>query len=216
MTNTLRIVVWSAMTALALFLFFITAEYLSFRSDVNFLLVKQDIVFDSIWRPVFYIHVVSGMVVILVGPFQFLKIFRNKFIHWHRLGGKIYVYSILMFAAPTGLIMAFYAEGGLWSTVAFSIMSILWFITTFMAVVKIKQRKIEEHERWMMRSYALTFAAVTLRLLVPIFSILIYDNENLITISTAWLSWMLNLLIAEGMIFAISQRRKRALAQNSN
>jgi uncharacterized membrane protein len=157
--------IWLLMAMLAMILFVITASYLSFKPDVNFLLVKQDIVNDPIWRPTFYIHVISGMLVILVGPFQFLKSFRTKFLNWHKLGGKIYAYSILLLAAPTGLIMAFYAEGGLWSTVAFSIMSILWFVTTLMAVIKIKQRKIEEHKMWMMRSYALSFAAVTLRLL---------------------------------------------------
>ena len=68
-----------------------------------------------------------------------------------------------------------------------------------------------------MRSYALSFAAVTLRLLVPLFSLFILDNEDLITVSTAWLSWMLNLLVAEGMIFAIQQKHKRAAyAQNPN
>jgi hypothetical protein len=217
MIQRIQFSIWLLMAMLAMILFVITASYLSFKSDVNFLLVKQDIVNDSIWRPTFYIHVISGMLVILVGPFQFLKSFRNKYLNWHKLGGKIYAYSILLLAAPTGLIMAFYAEGGLWSTVAFSIMSILWFVTTLMAVIKIKQRKIEEHKMWMMRSYALSFAAVTLRLLVPLFSLFILDNEDLITVSTAWLSWMLNLLVAEGMILAIQQKHKRAAyAQNPN
>jgi hypothetical protein len=217
MMRQIQFSIWLLMAALAVILFVITATYLSFKPDVNFLLVKQDIVNDSIWRPTFYIHVISGMLVILVGPFQFLKSFRNKYLNWHKLGGKIYAYSILLLAAPTGLIMAFYAEGGVWSTVAFSIMSILWFVTTLMAVIKIKQRKIEEHKMWMMRSYALSFAAVTLRLLVPLFSLFIFDNEDLITVSTAWLSWMLNLLVAEGMIFAIQQKHKRAAyAQNPN
>ncbi len=217
MIQRIQFSIWLLMAILAMILFIITASYLSFRPNVNFLLVKQDIVNDSIWRPTFYIHVISGMMVILVGPFQFLKSFRNKYLSWHKLGGKIYAYSILLLAAPTGLIMAFYAEGGLWSTVAFSIMSILWFVTTLMAVIKIKQRKIEEHKMWMMRSYALSFAAVTLRLLVPLFSLFILDNEDLITVSTAWLSWMLNLLVAEGMIFAIQQKHKRAAyAQNPN
>jgi hypothetical protein len=217
MVKQIQFSIWLLMAVLAMILFVVTAPYLSFRPDVNFLLVKQDIVNDPIWRPAFYVHVISGMLVILVGPFQFLKSFRNKFLNWHRLGGKIYAYSIILLAAPTGLIMAFYAEGGLWSTVAFSIMSILWFVTTLMAVIKIKQLKIEEHKMWMMRSYELSFAAVTLRLLVPLFSLFIFDNEDLITVSTAWLSWMLNLLVAEGMIFAIQQKQRRAAcAQNPN
>ena len=207
MQDTFRWITWGLMTVLALLLFLITAEYLSFQTDLNFLQKKQDII-HSIWLPVFYVHVISSMAVILVGPFQFLKGFRNRFMNWHRRGGKIYAYGILVLAAPSGLIMAFYAEAGLWSTLGFLAMGALWFITTLMAVVKIRQRKIEEHRIWMMRSYALSFAAITLRLLVPFFSLFTRD-ENLIIISTAWLSWLLNLLIAEGMIFAIQHKSNK-------
>jgi len=199
------------MATLAAFLFAITIEYLSFRSDVNFLLEKQDIVFDPLWRPTFYFHVISGMLVILLGPFQFLKNWRNKHLSLHRFSGKIYVFGVLFIAAPTGLIMAFYAEGGIWSSVAFTIMSVLWFGTTLMALIRIKQHNIEGHKIWMMRSYALSFAAVTLRVLVPLFSVYIIDNKDLITVSTAWLSWMLNLLVAEGMILAMQNKAQKSI-----
>lgn len=198
---------WVIMTGLAVILFGITAEYLSLRTDINFLLVKQDLVGDPVWMPVFYLHVISGMAIILVGPFQFVKKLRLKSIKWHRILGKIYVYGILVIGAPTGLIMAFYAEGGIWSTVAFLVMSALWLFTTSMAIIKVKQKNIQEHQKWMIRSYALSFAAVTLRLLVPAFSEF-YMEEQLIIISTAWLSWMINLFIAEGIIFAKFSMRK--------
>lgn len=203
---------WIIMAALSVFLFAITIEYLSFAPDVNFLLVKQDIVNHTLWRPTFYFHVISGMLVILIGPFQFLPILRKKYLNLHRWIGKIYVFGILFIAAPTGLIMAFFAEGGLWSTLAFSVMSILWFVTTLMALIKIKQRDIEGHRIWMMRSFALSFAAVTLRLLVPFFSLFIIDNEDLITISTAWLSWLLNLFVVEGMIIALQSKAQKSIS----
>ena len=197
MVDTLKGISWLMMTLLASFLFVITAEYLTFQPDINFLLVKQDLIFDTVWRPTFYLHVISGMLVILIGPFQFIKKFRNKNLNLHRLLGKTYVYAILLIAAPTGLIMAFYAEGGWWSTWAFIIMSLLWFYTTIMAVVKIKQKDIKSHQKWMYRSYALSFAAVTLRLLVPSMSYWTTFSEEFIIVSTAWLSWMINLLFVE-------------------
>ncbi len=80
-------------------------------------------------------------------------------------------------------------------------MSVLWFYTTIIAIVKVKQKDIMGHQKWMMRSFALSFAAVTLRILVPVFSVFTNDIE-FIVVSTAWLSWMLNLLIVEGMIFS--------------
>lgn len=161
---------------------------------------------DRVWITAFYIHVISSMAVIITGPLQFFKWFRQRYMNWHRLAGKVYVYAILLLAAPSGLVMAFYAEGGLWSSIGFFIMALLWFFTTLMAIVKIKSRNVREHEIWMMRSYALTFAAVTLRILVPAFSMFLPFSKELIIISTAWLSWLLNLLIAEGMIFAMNQR----------
>ena len=200
MPQYLKYIPWSIMTLLAAFLFAITAEYLSFRPDINFLLIKQDLIFDTIWRPTFYIHVMSGMLVILIGPFQFLPKLRQKYMNLHRQLGKIYVYSILLFAAPTGLIMAFYAEGGLWSSLAFVIMSLLWFYTTIMAVINVKNRDIIGHQKWMYRSYALSFAAVTLRLLVPLMSLYTPATDPFVIISTAWLSWMINLLFVELLI----------------
>lgn len=201
------------MTGLSIILFAITAEYLSFKSNVNFLNVKQDIVFDPIWRPTFYLHVISGMAVILIGPFQFLKKFRNKNIGLHKTLGKIYTYGVLGIAAPTGLIMAFYAEGGLSSTIAFLVMSALWFLTTTVAIIKIKKKDLIGHQKWMMRSFALSFAAVTLRLLVPTFS-LFTDNFEFIIVSTAWWSWLLNLLIVEGMILAIFKTTLKSKSNN--
>lgn len=118
----------------------------------------------------------------------------------HKVLGRIYAYGILGFAGPTGLIMAFYAEGGTSSTIAFLIMGTLWMLTTFLAIKAIINKDIVGHQKWMYRSFALSAAAVTLRLLVPIMSITHWFDEQFIIVSTAWLSWMINLGIAELII----------------
>lgn len=209
MPQTLRYIPWVVMAFLASFLAFKTAKYLSFESDIFFLLRKQDVIFDPVWRPTFYAHVISGILVILIGPLQFLKTFRNKNMKLHRLFGKVYAYGILLVAAPTGFIMAFYAEGGYWSTVSFIIMSTLWFYTTFMAVRAVMRKDILGHQQWMYRSYALSFAAVTLRILVPLMSIpevskhlgsTTDERDYAIIVATAWLSWIINLIFVEILI----------------
>ena len=197
MVQTLRNISWLMILTLSVFLFYITSEYLSFRPDVNFLLVKESVVFDAVWRPTFYIHVISGMAVILVGPIQFLPQIRQKSIKLHKLLGKIFAYGILLFAAPTGIIMAFYAEGGTSSTIAFLVMGGLWFTTTIMAIIKVKKKNISGHQKWMYRSFALSFASVTLRNLVPVFSFTTPLSELEIILSIAWLSWIINLVISE-------------------
>lgn len=209
MTQSIKYISWSIMTVFAAFLFAITAEYLSFRPDINFLQVKQDIVFDTVWRPTFYLHVISGMLIILLGPFQFLKKFRNKNLSLHRKLGKFYAYGILFIGAPTGLIMAFYAEGGIPSTISFIIMSFLWFFTTLMAIITIVKKDIIGHQKWMYRSYALSFAAVTLRLLVPLMSYYTEFGYDFIVVSTAWLSWIINLAVVELLILYTFKPNKK-------
>jgi uncharacterized membrane protein len=191
---------WAVLTILSIFLFGITTLYFSFCSDCNFLLKKQDVVFNPYWRTAFYIHITGGMLAIITGPWQFLRIFRRKFIRLHRLLGKIYLASILLLAGPSGQLMAFYSEGGILSTIGFLIMSILWLWTTWMAYATIRKRDIPAHRDWMTRSFALTLAAVTLRLYVPIASSSWHWDPNFVVESSAWLSWIPNLIVAEILI----------------
>ncbi len=191
---------WVIMTLFALFLFSITVPYWSFRSNINFLLVKQAVVHYIPWRTAFYIHILGGMLAISIGPFQFVKALRRKFMSAHRLMGKIYVTAILCLAAPTGLYMALFAQGGLWGSIGFVIMSLLWFTTTYLAYKRIREYDVIAHQKWMIRSYAVTFSAVTLRLWVPILSIYTNIDHDFIIIITAWISWFFNLLFAETII----------------
>lgn len=188
------------MTGFAFLLFGMTFMYWNFKPDVNFLLTKPDLVNHPIWRPAFYIHIFGGMLALVLGPLQFVKYIRRKNLNLHRVLGKTYVAAILFIAAPTGLYMAFYANGGISASIGFILMSLLWFYTTFMAVNTIRKKQVSEHVKWMVRSYAMTFAAVTLRLWVPFLSLVI-DMEHLkVIIITAWISWLLNLAAAEFLI----------------
>ena len=53
------------------------------------------------------------------------------------------------------------------------------------------------HRCWMIRSYALTFAAVTLRLELPLFFIFGGMEYPVASSYVAWLCWVPNLFIAE-------------------
>jgi uncharacterized membrane protein len=188
------------MTGFSILLFTITFMYWNFRPDVNFLLTKQDLVGDPIWRSAFYMHIFGGMLAIILGPVQFVKYVRRKNLNLHRALGKTYVTAILFIAAPTGLYMAFYANGGFYASLGFILMSSLWLYTTFMAVHTIRKSLIQEHIKWMVRSYAMTFAAVTLRLWVPFLSLVIEMEHLKVVVITAWISWLFNLVAAECII----------------
>jgi hypothetical protein len=178
----------------------ITLPYFSFRYDVHFLLTKQSILHKDIWRWSFYIHITASIFVLLFGAFQFIKSISAKLPRLHRTLGKIYVFTVLCLSAPSGLIMAFYANGGLWSKVSFVIISLLWWVFTFVAYWKIRKKKLEAHIEFMMRSYALTLSAITLRAYVLILPSYIHLPARDMYTLVAWLSWVPNLIIAEILI----------------
>ncbi|WP_210747036.1 DUF2306 domain-containing protein [Nocardia speluncae] len=43
----------------------------------------------------------------------------------------------------------------------------LWLVTGYLACRSARRRDFERHRKWMMRNYALTFLAVTSRILCP-------------------------------------------------
>lgn len=178
----------------------ITLPYFNFEYDISFLLTKQRILHKAIWRWAFYTHISSSLLVLFFGIFQFIPVLLKTTPKLHRSIGKAYIMLVLFISAPSGFIMALYANGGICAKVSFILISILWFAFTFQAYLKIKNQKIQAHTAYMIRSYALTLSAITLRtyvVILPQFFIL-HSNEMYALIS--WLSWIPNLIIAEILI----------------
>lgn len=192
------------MTLLAMFLFATTCVYWSFQPDVNFLQTKQDLVHHGLWRTAFYIHIFGGMLCIATGPVQLFRPLRERYPALHRMLGRVYVLAVLGIAAPSGLYMAFYANGGMPAGFGFIGMSVLWFYTTWKGVQTIRRGEVRKHREWMYRSFAMTFSAVTLRLWVPVLSLGTDLAPATIIVLTAWISWLVNLLVLEG-VFSIKK-----------
>ncbi|MBL7885017.1 MAG: DUF2306 domain-containing protein [Bacteroidia bacterium] len=181
-------------------MFKLTLPYLTFDYDVDFLLTKQSILHVSIWRYSFYIHITSSIFVLLFGAFQFIPTQSIRVLKIHRVLGKLYVLIIILLSAPSGLVMAFYANGGMWAKISFVSISILWWLFTFLAYTKIRKKNIESHRNYMTRSYALTLSAITLRTYALFLPFFIHLQSNHMYVLIAWISWVPNLLIAELII----------------
>lgn len=144
------------------------------------------------------IHIAGGIIAALAGLTQFWGGFRNKHKKIHRWMGFIYIASIAI-SAPVALILATVSQGGLVTHVGFGMLAILWPFTTFKALYHITQGHIELHKQWMIRSYALTFAFVTLRAWLGTFIASgVPVDQAYQTVS--WLCWVFNLLIVEYFI----------------
>ena len=89
---------------------------------------------------------------------------------------------------------------------AFAALSITWIVTSAAALVRARQRRFADHRAWMMRSYSLTFAAVTVRLMaLPLFFV---TQDPVVAITLTFWSWVLNLMVAEWLV----RRALRAVA----
>jgi hypothetical protein len=181
-------------------MFRITFAYLSFASDVKFLKIKQWIVHNDVWRTAFFIHVMTSLFLLLAGFTQFHSPFKKRAAILHRLFGRMYVIVLLFLSGPAGLVMAFYANGGLSSQIAFSTLSVLWLYFTARAWIEIKRRDFVLHGAYMIRSYALTLSAITLRAWKYIIVLLFHPHPMDGYMIVAWLGWVPNLLLAEWLI----------------
>lgn len=154
-------------------------------------------------------HIIASMLAILIGAFQFLPGLRKeRLLKIHRWLGRTYLLSIL-FGSSSGLYMAQFAYGGIISELGFSALACIWLYTGFRAYKDIRNKDIEGHRQWMIRNYALTFAGVMLRIWVPV-SLVMGIDFTAAYIVIAWLCWVPNLLVAEGIIRRTMKGQPRA------
>jgi uncharacterized membrane protein len=148
------------------------------------------------------------MLAALLGPFQLLrKSTTRRYVRMHRWVGRVYLVGVLV-GGLGGLYMAPLAYGGLSTRVGFSLLAGLWLFTGGMAYARIRAKQIEAHRQWMIRNYALTFAAETLRLWLIGLQALADVPQLEAYLTVAWLSWVPNLLIAEWIVDRTSRPRR--------
>lgn len=187
---------------------FYPIAYLFVDNNFGLLGTKSDeLLADMLWNGMFYIHISMGAIAILVGWIQFSKKIQRKRIQLHRNIGKVYVVTVLI-SAISGFYIGYHATGGWIAKTGFMGMALTWFFTTLIGFTSIKNKNIIKHQKMMIYSYAVCFAAVTLRIWLPILSNLLggfYPAYKIV----AWLSWIPNLLIAH---LIIKQQIKPAIS----
>lgn len=158
--------------------------------------------------PILLIHVLTGGVALLLGPWQFVRRIR-RVPRVHRYIGRTYLFAGVFPASVTGMVVAWLSTAGPVAWAAFTLMDVVWFGTAFIGYRTIRARRYRDHERWMIRAFAVTFAAVTLRvwLATLILAQLPWldsryggDFDALFLnayLASAWLSLIGNLLVVE-------------------
>ncbi|HWQ37568.1 MAG TPA: DUF2306 domain-containing protein [Burkholderiales bacterium] len=145
------------------------------------------------------LHFSAGSLALLCGLLQFLAALRQRFPDAHRVTGRVYLCAVAL-GAISAFYLSFHSVIGWTFGVATFFLGCAWVATTSMAFIAIRNQQIEAHREWMIRSYVLTFAFVTFRLLLvsPLFA----DTGTRLERFTAflWMSWTLPLLAAEVLL----------------
>jgi uncharacterized membrane protein len=167
--------------------------------------------FEEYWtrRGWLLMHITSGMVALLIGPFQFSRRLRQRYLQIHRVTGRVYLIAIVCGSIAALYLSITTTDGLLWG-VGLQSLILAWVTTAGMAYYAIRQRQIQVHQEWMVRSYIVTFAFVTFRFLndTPPMSLQGTPNERGITY--IWACWALPLLAAE-VILQLRRMRPRAV-----
>ena len=143
-----------------------------------------------------YTHAFASTVAMALGPFQFSTKLRQRNPKLHRWLGRVYLAVGVLIGGLSGLYMAQFAYGGLAAKVGFATLAVLWLYTGLRAYVAIRSGDVTGHRKWMLRNFALTFAAVMLRVYLPLSMAARLDFASSYA-AIAWLCWVPNLLFAE-------------------
>lgn len=161
----------------------------------------------GIYRPMLLIHAGAALIALAVGPFQFFTRLRLKFPAIHRRLGYVYFLGVGV-GGLAGLVSATGAEGGFSARTGFFLLGVCWLASAWVAFSAIRQGDVEKHRGWMVRNFALTFAAVTLRLWLPALQLVTGSFQEAYR-TVAWLCWVPNAIVAEMLL------NKQSRAQSS-
>lgn len=157
------------------------------------------------------LHIAGGMGALLAGPWQFSEKLRVRALNVHRWLGRFYLLSVAL-GSIAGFAMALVSEEGLPTHLGFGALAVLWFFTGLQAYRMVRRGNIEAHRQWMIRNFALSLAAVTLRNYMPLMLFALHWPFRPTYITVSWLCWVPNLLIAEWMV---RRRQQRLFAQGA-
>lgn len=175
----------------------------------------QDFDASPAWTLALVLHAGAGSLALVTGALQWLRLKSLRGLH--RSLGAGYALSIAV-AGSAGLVMAPVAMGGWVSVVGFLLLDLVWLGTTARATFlgwSLGRPGVDaplvrvRHRAWMIRSFALTAAAITLRLWIPILALVGLEFLSAYVI-ISWLCWVPNLLVAEALVRRKATPRRRS------
>lgn len=163
--------------------------------------------FDGIYCWAFYLHIVSGPVVIVLACISMLRVRVASLRKAHRLVGRIQVLITVLIMLPSGLIMAADAYGGPIAGLGFTSLVIATTVSVVATAFHARSRNFQSHQQWATRSFILLLSPLVLRLIAGVMIVTGLESQETYQMN-AWISWILPLYAFEMWSWA---RRKYRL-----
>jgi len=160
------------------------------------------------YYPLLVTHIFLGSVALVTACLQVWPWMRQNHPAVHRNAGRVYVCAVLA-ASPCALVIAPLGALGPNQQVPITMLALMWPAATIIGYRMGRKLRFDEHRKWMIRSFALSFSIVTQRPLGAVcVQVFAPGPTNPASISdqaaiaqamgvSFWLSWILNLLAAE-------------------
>ena len=155
------------------------------------------------------LHLFLGGLALLLAPLQLSSWVRRRVPALHRASGWVYVAAVLI-GSIAAFSLALNAQGGAPTRVSFILMALLWPGLTAIGIQRAIVGDTVGHRRWMFRSVAMTYSAVTLRLVIGIGDGALQLPFMPVYIAAAWSCWTLNLALCELLLRWPATRARRS------
>jgi hypothetical protein len=163
--------------------------------DSDFLLGRENY-FWGAYRWAFYVHIFSSPVSLILSVVLISERFRRTFPAWHRRLGRMLAFCILLFVAPSGLWMAYYAATGAIAAAGLGSLAIAAAACVVLGWRAAVTRRFADHRRWMWRTFVLLCSAVVIRMIGGLATVAHFDATWLYPLA-CWASWLVPLMVLE-------------------
>ena len=171
---------------------------------------RIDVQTDLAWIAL-VVHVPAAALAMILGALQFVPRIRARR-PVHRAIGRTFLGLGTLAFVVTGIPLAITTPDGDMTRYGVLLPALAWPVVAAIALRAIRARDVVRHREWMIRLYAITFFAITARMVTPLLLLAQVpimqsqyggDVEAAVEASIPygqWLGWIINLAIAELII----------------
>jgi hypothetical protein len=151
-------------------------------------------------------HIAAAVPCIIFGPLLFYRDLLKVNPALHRKIGTYYVYGVL-YSAVTVIPLSM-SKLHILPQTGFTVMAVVWFCVTWLGFMAARNKNFVTHRRWMMRSYAMSFAFIHVNLTYHWIGIYEMMDGVSIKVMQSMVSWQFNLFVVEIYLAATTFKGK--------